>query len=149
MKFTLVKLILLFALFWFSTGVNASFSSGPYNSNFLVENGIPPQLLDMPLHFFDQGVDVILDAFVVTPTFGYTFNSWRLRVLAGGQYQDYDTTIKGSAGSLGNFEVSQSTDKWAGMLGVQKEFLRNWDASLMVGKGSTRTSATLVVGYRF
>ena len=60
MKFGLMKLIIMLVLLWLSTGLNASPNSGPYNSNILVENGIPPQLLDMPLRFFDQGVAVTM-----------------------------------------------------------------------------------------
>lgn len=95
------------------------------------------------------GVDVELDAHVYTPTVGYIINRIGLRVVVGGQYQDYETTIKGTLPGLGDFEVGQKLDKWTYLVGFQKEFLRNWEASLMLASGSSRKSATFVAGYRF
>lgn len=85
---------------------------------------------------------------IITPMVGYHFKEYGFRGLVGAQYQDTKETI------VANFSgkevvVGVSSEKWAGLLGVEKSFDRNWSSSLMVSYGEDRSNLNLVVGYRF
>ena len=94
-------------------------------------------------------VNIELDALAITPMIGYSVPKWRSRFMVGGQYQEYDLDIKGELPGIGRFVVGQSLDRWTYLIGAQRNFLRNWDASLMLASGESRKSATVVLGYRF
>jgi len=103
----------------------------------------------MYVNSITSSVSVEMDALAITPTIGYTHNPWRARFMLGGQYQEFDLIIKGQLPGIGSFEVGQALDRWTYLLGVQKEFFRNWGANLMLADGKSRRSATLLLEYRF
>lgn len=95
-----------------------------------------------------SGVGVSLDALVVTPLIGFNIGDSGWRIVVGGQYQDYQRQLKGQLGDI-RFSATQTSSRWSTMVGMQKEFTDNWEASLMAQSGKTREGFTFMLGKRF
>lgn len=95
-----------------------------------------------------SGVGVSLDALVVTPLVGFNIGDSGWRIVVGGQYQDYQRQLKGQLGDI-RFSAKQTSSRWSTMVGMQKEFADNWEASLMAQSGKTREGFTFMLGKRF
>jgi hypothetical protein len=95
-----------------------------------------------------SGVGVSLDALVVTPLIGLNIGDSGWRIVVGGQYQDYQRQLKGQLGDI-RFSATQTSSRWSTMVGMQKEFTDNWEASLMAQSGKTREGFTFMLGKRF
>lgn len=85
---------------------------------------------------------------IITPMLGYHFKEYGFRGLVGAQYQDTKETIVADF-SGHEVVVGVSSDKWAGLVGVEKSFDRHWSSSLMLSYGEDRSNLSLMVGYRF
>ncbi|MGF1748343.1 MULTISPECIES: hypothetical protein [Vibrio] len=95
-----------------------------------------------------SGVGVSLDALVITPLVGLNIGDSGWRIVIGGQYQDYQRQLKGKLGDI-KFSATQSSSRWSTMVGLQKGFAENWEASLMAQSGKTREGVTFMLGKRF
>jgi hypothetical protein len=95
-----------------------------------------------------SGVGVSLDALVITPLVGLNIGDSGWRVVIGGQYQDYQKQLRGDLGNM-KFSATQTSSRWSTMVGMQKEFVDNWEASLMMQDGKTRQGVTFMLGKRF
>ncbi|SBO08235.1 hypothetical protein VME0621_00327 [Vibrio mediterranei] len=95
-----------------------------------------------------SGVGVDLDALVVTPLVGFNIGDSGWKVVVGGQYQDYQRQLKGQLADI-RFSAKQTSSRWSTMVGMQKEFSDNWEASLMAQSGKTREGVTFMLGKRF
>lgn len=95
-----------------------------------------------------SGVGVSLDALVLTPLVGFHIGDSGWKIVVGGQYQDYQRQLKGQLGDI-RFSATQSSSRWSTMVGMQKEFTDNWEASLMAQSGKTREGVTFMLGKRF
>jgi hypothetical protein len=95
-----------------------------------------------------SGVGVSLDALVVTPLIGLNIGDSGWRIVVGGQYQDYQRQLKGQLSDI-RFSATQTSSRWSTMVGMQKEFTDNWEASLMAQSGKTREGFTFMLGKRF
>ncbi|USD63755.1 hypothetical protein J4N45_22580 [Vibrio sp. SCSIO 43140] len=95
-----------------------------------------------------SGVGVSLDALVVTPLIGLNIGDSGWRIVVGGQYQDYQRQLKGQLGDI-RFSAKQTSSRWSTMVGMQKAFTDNWEASLMAQSGKTREGFTFMLGKRF
>lgn len=95
-----------------------------------------------------SGVGVSLDALVVTPLVGLNIGDSGWRIVIGGQYQDYQKQLKGQLADI-KFSATQSSSRWSTMVGLQKAFAENWEASLMAQSGKTREGVTFMLGKRF
>ena len=95
-----------------------------------------------------SGVGVSLDALVITPLVGLNIGDSGWRIVIGGQYQDYQRQLKGKLGDI-KFSATQSSSRWSTMVGLQKAFAENWEASLMAQSGKTREGVTFMLGKRF
>lgn len=95
-----------------------------------------------------SGVGVSLDALVITPLVGLNIGETGWRVVIGGQYQDYQKKLRGDLGDI-KFSATQTSSRWSTMVGMQKEFVDNWEASVMMQDGKTRQGVTFMLGKRF
>lgn len=103
---------------------------------------------------YTEAADLELDMSIITPIVGYNFQNIGMRVLLGGQYQDMKEEIVATLdldgdGTIDTVRVGLASDKWAGLIGVEKGFNRHWNGSLMYSNGSDRSSLNMMVGYRF
>lgn len=96
--------------------------------------------------------DVSMDMLIMTPLIGYTFADYGTRVFIGAQYQDikdeitFDVDVDGQQLSG---RVGLRSDDWAGVIGTDYSFNRNWSANLMYSQGVDRKNAVLGITYRF
>ncbi|MFC5081108.1 hypothetical protein VTH8203_03784 [Vibrio thalassae] len=95
-----------------------------------------------------SGVGVSLEALVVTSLIGLNIGDSGWKIVVGGQYQDYQRQLKGQLGDM-QFSAKQTSSRWSTMVGMQKEFSENWEASLMAQSGKTREGVTFMLGKRF
>ena len=102
---------------------------------------------------YTKVADAELSMFILTPMVGYNFTDYGARVLIGAQYQDQKEQIvaklTNDAGEVRTAIVGLRSDKWAGLIGVDKTFNRHWSGSVMYTLGEDRSNLNLVVGYRF
>ena len=99
----------------------------------------------------DAGVDTDLAS--VTAMVGYFFPNYRMRVMAGMEYFDEDSSMVGSiplpGGEALDFNVGMDQEAWAGRVGIYKEFGNNWEGNLTYTYGDDRKGLTAFFGYRF
>jgi hypothetical protein len=103
---------------------------------------------------YTEAADVEMSMTIITPIVGYSFPKYGVRVLAGAQYQDIREEITASVdltqdGNQETIVVGLKSEKWAGLIGVEKGFTRNWNGSLMYTYGEDRQNFNIMVGYRF
>ncbi len=97
---------------------------------------------------YTEAADVELSMMILTPIVGYSFERYNTRLLLGGQYQDMKESLTANVdGKI--IEVGLSSEKWAGLLGVEKGFTRHWNGSIMYSQGEDRKSFNMMMGYRF
>lgn len=86
---------------------------------------------------------------VVQPMIGYQIPDYRMRLLAGAEYQGFNSAMVGDLGPNFHFDVGVDTEKWSGLIGLQKEFGTNLEAIFLYTYGKDRESFTVNFGYRF
>ncbi len=101
--------------------------------------------------------DVTLDMMIITPIVGYTFNDYDTRLFIGAQYQRLAQEItfaldfndqNGQPHSLSG-SVGLRSDEWAGVIGTDYSFSRNWSSNLLYSQGVDRKNVVLGITYRF
>ncbi|SHH23526.1 porin family protein [Ferrimonas marina] len=91
----------------------------------------------------------------VQPMLGYQFADARAQVFIGAEYQDLDPRMTGNLGyidALGRdftYDVGVELNKWAGLIGFNKQIGKNFNLTALYNLGETRDSFTLNLGYRF
>ncbi|KFA99232.1 hypothetical protein [Vibrio sp. ER1A] len=91
----------------------------------------------------------------VQPMLGYQFIDLRTQLFIGAEYQSLNPSMKGELGpALGidvdiDYDVGVNLDKWAYLIGFNKQIGKNYNLTALYNKGSTRSSITLNLGYRF
>jgi len=103
---------------------------------------------------YTPDADVTIDMMIITPLIGYTFTEYGARLFIGAQYQrlteslTFEVPIPNSANTLSG-EVGLRSEEWAGVIGTDYAFTRNWSANLMYSQGIDRKNAVLGISYRF
>ncbi|WP_284203909.1 hypothetical protein [Psychromonas marina] len=91
----------------------------------------------------------------VQPMLGYQLVDYRTQFFVGAEYQGLKPYTSGTIDSVEvngekfNFNVGIDLEKWAYLVGVNKEFGKNYNVTVLFNKGETRTAGTVNFGYRF
>ena len=96
----------------------------------------------------EANVDV--NALAVTPMIGWRFPKL-INIMAGAQYQIYDSNISGSIALEGeslDYDVTLRANEWNFLVGLQRDFSSHWNGSILLG-GQPRPQTTITLGYRF
>lgn len=135
---------------------DASTESFVYGGGATVAGGVGDFFATIDFQYitaYTEVADAELTMFILTPMVGYNFADYGLRALIGAQYQDQKEQIVAKLtdadGDTRTAIVGLRSDKWAGLIGVDKAFNRHWSGSLMYTLGEDRSNLTFVVGYRF
>lgn len=100
----------------------------------------------------DQWGDGIL---TIQPMLGYQFLDYRAQVFIGAEYQGIKPTMEGNLGyidALGReftYDVGVELNKWAYLIGFNKQIGKNLNFTALYNKGETRSALTLNLSYRF
>ena len=104
----------------------------------------------MYINQFVNEANTEVDAYAITPLLGVRFPKV-LNVVAGGQYQLYNSNVSGSINTEGeilNYSVELKANRWNWLIGLQRDFSNRWNGTIMMG-GEPRPQTTIVLGYRF
>jgi hypothetical protein len=134
--------------------INAEIKSTMYGGGFTLAGAIESWNLSLNYQLLMAELDEVnskQSAHVFTPMIGYML-PFDMNIMAGVQGQFYDTRVKGFVnledGRTLNYNVDFEPLTWNAMFGIYKGFAKHWEIALQAGVGS-RTSTTLVFGYRF
>ncbi|MGR5092645.1 hypothetical protein ACPV5O_10375 [Vibrio maritimus] len=89
------------------------------------------------------------------PMLGYQFADWRAQFFVGAEYQALKPSMTGDLGpALGvdtsiEYDVGVNLNKWAYMVGFNKQIGKHYNMTFLYNKGETRDSFTVNLGYRF
>lgn len=96
--------------------------------------------------------DVSIDMMVITPLIGYSFSDYNTRAFIGAQYQRLAQSLTFSLQkddqSLSGVIGLQSAE-WAGVIGLDYSFTRQWSSNLLYSQGIDRQNFVLSLAYRF
>lgn len=153
--------------------VIGSVNAVPYNSNVLIERGIDPHIINLAVTTFRQqiaykieieykknidGVDSVQEFNLLYDPFASYGIDVRIQVPKADMEKYDEGDIKEEIvatldldgdGTIDTVRVGLASDKWAGLIGVEKGFNRHWNGSSMYSNGSDRSSLNMMVGYRF
>jgi len=104
----------------------------------------------MYINQFVEGADTEVTAMAITPLAGIRMPKI-INVMAGAQYQSYDSNVSGSINSGGetlNYKVEMNSTKWNFIVGLQRDFSNHFNGTIMIGP-KPRPQTTVVLGYRF
>ena len=133
----------------FSTEVNGPMMGG----GIILAGGYKNLFATVNAMFISQYVNeanVSVNALAVTPMLGWRFPKL-INIMAGAQYQIYDSNISGSidlGGENLNYDVTLRATEWNFLIGLQRDFSAHWNGSLLIG-GQPRPQTTITLGYRF
>jgi len=91
---------------------------------------------------------------IITPIFGYYFQSLGLRAYGGAMYEDlkeempFRVTVPNSSKTISG-TINLKAEKWAGTLGAQYAFNRHWEGNLLAAYGKDFQNVSLVLTYRW
>ncbi|GEA59199.1 hypothetical protein [Vibrio comitans] len=88
----------------------------------------------------------------VQPMLGYQLVDYRAQFFVGAEYQGLKSRMQGRVitGDIEfDYDVGVELNEWAALVGVNKQFGKHYQMSLLYNKGETRDSMTLNFGYRF
>ncbi|MEH0741059.1 hypothetical protein H4F05_05990 [Vibrio cholerae] len=88
----------------------------------------------------------------IQPMVGYQLVDYRAQIILGAEYQGLDPRMAGhvKAGDLEfDYDIGVELNKWAYLVGFNKQIGKNYNLTFMYNKGETRDSMTLNLGYRF
>jgi hypothetical protein len=88
----------------------------------------------------------------VQPMLGYQFQQQRAQVFVGAEYQGYNDNMTGTVRFQDiemEYDVGIRSQRWAGLIGFNKELGQNYNITGLVSIGKDRSAATLNFGYRF
>jgi len=103
---------------------------------------------------YTPSAEVSVDMMIITPLVGYTFRDYNTRFFIGAQYQrlaqelTFNVDIPNSTDKLSG-EIGLRSDEWAGVIGTDYSFTRNWSANLLYSQGVDRKNMILGITYRF
>jgi len=103
---------------------------------------------------YTPSAEVSVDMMIITPLIGYSFNEYNTRLFIGAQYQrlaqqlTFNVDIPNSDEKLSG-EIGLRSDEWAGVIGTDYTFTRNWSANLLYSEGVDRRNMILGIAYRF
>jgi len=103
---------------------------------------------------YTDTADVETQINIITPIFGYYFQSVGLRAYGGAMYEDLkeEMDFKGTNpcdGSDISGSIKLKAEKWAGALGAQYAFTRHWEGNVLGAYGKDFQNISLVVTYRW
>ena len=93
--------------------------------------------------------------FLAQPIIGYQLVDYRAQFFVGGEYQGLGSNMSGNLGHIGELErdftydVGVSLKEWAYLVGINKQFGKHYNLSLLFNKGKSRDSITANFSYRF
>jgi hypothetical protein len=103
-----------------------------------------------------KGTDTWGDGILsIQPMLGYQLVNYRTQLFIGAEYQGLKPRFTGELegtdinGETFSYDVGVNLNKWAFLVGLNKQFGKNYNVTLLLNKGETRSSATLNLGYRF
>ncbi|MCL1045349.1 hypothetical protein L2737_08425 [Shewanella electrodiphila] len=100
----------------------------------------------------DKWSDGIL---TIQPMLGYQLADYRAQIFVGAEYQGLKPNMEGTIAGveLGGeeffYNVGVDLNKWAYLIGFNKQFGKNYNLSVLYNKGETRNSFTVNFGYHF
>ena len=100
----------------------------------------------------DQWGDGIL---TIQPMVGYQLLDYRAQIFVGAEYQGLNPRFEGNLGyidGLGRdftYDVGVVLNKWAYLIGFNKQIGKNLNLTALYNTGETRNAFTLNLGYRF
>ncbi|GAA5191792.1 hypothetical protein [Ferrimonas gelatinilytica] len=103
----------------------------------------------------DSSIDWGDSIITVQPLLGYQFVDFRGQLLVGAEYQGLDDRMTGNLGfipELGRdftYDVGVINNRWAYLIGFNKQLGKHYNLTFMYNYGETRDSFTLNFGYRF
>ncbi|GLS90232.1 hypothetical protein GCM10007916_12990 [Psychromonas marina] len=89
------------------------------------------------------------------PMIGYQLVDYRTQFFVGAEYQALKPYFRGTleqieiGGEMFSYDIDVNLNKWAYMIGFNKQIGNNYNITFMYNKGETRSSSTLNLGYRF
>ncbi|GAL36524.1 hypothetical protein JCM19240_2593 [Vibrio maritimus] len=89
------------------------------------------------------------------PMLGYQFADWRAQFFVGAEYQALKPNMEGDLGPVLNmdgqfrYDVGVNLDKWAYLVGFNKQIGKHYNMTFLYNKGATRDAFTINLGYRF
>ncbi|WP_372075397.1 hypothetical protein [Vibrio amylolyticus] len=86
------------------------------------------------------------------PMLGYQLVDYRAQLFVGAEYQGLEPRLDGHVKADDiefDYDIGVDLNKWAYVVGFNKQFGRNYNLTYMFNKGETRDSMTLNFGYRF
>jgi hypothetical protein len=89
---------------------------------------------------------------VITPIFGYYFQSLGLRAYGGAMYEDLKEELLFTVplnGEMVSGKIKLRAEKWSGSLGAQYAFTRHWEANILGAYGKDFQNISLVATYRW
>ncbi|MCL1142393.1 hypothetical protein [Shewanella gaetbuli] len=91
----------------------------------------------------------------IQPMLGYQFAEYRAQIFVGAEYQGLKPNMEGEiagvelGGETFYYNVGVDLDKWAYLIGFNKQFGKNYNLSVLYNQGETRNAFTVNFGYRF
>ncbi|MCL9773921.1 hypothetical protein [Vibrio methylphosphonaticus] len=91
----------------------------------------------------------------VQPMLGYQLADYRAQIFVGAEYQALKPRMTGDlAPALGldssfEYDVGVNLEKWAYLVGVNKQIGKHYNMTFLYNKGETRNSFTINLGYHF
>ncbi|MFC1765336.1 hypothetical protein ACFL6U_25105 [Planctomycetota bacterium] len=89
------------------------------------------------------------------PIIGYQLLQYRAQVFVGAEYQRLNYTMEGSLGYIPElerdftYEIGVKLNRWAYLVGFNKQIARHYNVSMLYNKGETRDAFTVNVGYNW
>ncbi|MGX1927452.1 hypothetical protein ACUALS_20155 [Vibrio sp. NH-7] len=88
----------------------------------------------------------------IQPMIGYQLVDYRTQLFVGAEYQGLEPRMEGQVktGDIEfDYDIGVDLNKWAYIVGFNKQIGRNYNLTFMYNKGETRDALTLNLGYRF
>lgn len=88
----------------------------------------------------------------IQPMIGYQLVDYRTQFFVGAEYQGLEPRMEGhvKTGDIEfDYDIGVDLNKWAYIVGFNKQIGRNYNLTFMYNKGETRDALTLNLGYRF
>ncbi|WP_241901332.1 hypothetical protein [Vibrio sp. 10N.286.49.B3] len=91
----------------------------------------------------------------VQPMLGYQLPDYRAQIFIGAEYQGLKPYMNGKVdsveigGEVFHYNVGTDINKWAYLIGFNKQMGKHYNLSFLYNKGESRNAMTLNLGYRF
>jgi hypothetical protein len=131
-----------------SAGIGTTLSMG-YRNYFASVNGTYVRTRREGTATWSDGV------LTLQPMLGYQFLQKRAQIFVGAEYQDLDYTMEGDLGfvpEIGRnftYSVGVTLNRWAYLVGFNKQIGKHYNLALLFNAGETRESITVNFGYNW